>query len=78
MVDGGGLGLEVLGDGAGEAGVGDPVQRVGGDRQVAARQLVLALGAGLDAGEAVRDGPVDRLVAELEVQAGGVLDAAGR
>ena len=49
---------------------------IGGDRQIAARQLVLALRAGLDALEPVRDGEVDRLVvAELEMQERVVLDA---
>ena len=45
------------------------MRRIGGDRQIAARELVLALGAGLDAGELVLDGVLDRLVvAELEMQ----------
>src|SRR4029077_13197309 len=47
----------------------DVVRRIGGDRQIAARDLVLALGAGLDAGELPLDGVLDRLViAQLEMQ----------
>lgn len=46
-------------------------------RQVATGELVLTLRSGLDAGKPVRDGPVDGLmVAELEMQAGMILDAA--
>ena len=46
-------------------------------RQVAARQLVLALRAGLDPREPVRDRVVDGLVvAELEMQERVVLDRA--
>ena len=72
------LAVEIVGDRAAQkAAIGDPVRRIGRDRQVAARQLVLALGAGLDARQAVLDGVVDRLVvADLEVQAGVVLDGA--
>src|SRR5688572_16782933 len=67
----------VVGDGSFQAGVGEVVRRPGGDRAIAARQLVLALRAGLDAGEAAFDGEVDRLVvAELEMQEGMVLEAA--
>ncbi len=51
--------------------------RVGRDRQIAAGQLVLALGAGLDALELVLDGVFDGLiVAELEVQERVVLGRA--
>ena len=50
---------------------------IGGLRQIAARQLVLALGAGLDARQLVGDRVVDRLiVAELEMQERMVLDGA--
>ena len=50
---------------------------MGRDRHVAARELVLALRAGLDAGEPARDREVDRLmVADLEMQEGVILDAA--
>ena len=53
------------------------MRRIGGDRQVAAGELVLALGAGLDALELVVDGEVDGLVvAELEMQERVVLDGA--
>ena len=73
----GALALEIVGDRAAQARIGDVVRRIGGDRQVAARELVLALGAGLDAGELVRDRELDRLVvAELEMQERVVLDRA--
>src|SRR3546814_10270486 len=56
-------------DRAAVAGIGQPMGAVGGRRQVAALDLVLALGTGLDAREAVGDGIVDGLVvAGLEVQ----------
>ena len=46
-------------------------------RQIAARQLVFALRAGLDPGQALRDRPVDGLIiAQLEMQEGMILDAA--
>ena len=45
----GALALEIVGDGAAQGRVGDVMRRIGGDRQIAARELVLALGAGLDA-----------------------------
>ena len=51
------------------------MRRIGGDRQIAARELVLALGAGLDARELVLDRVFDGLVvAELEMQERVVLD----
>ena len=69
--------VEIARDGPAQARVGDPVRRVGRDRHVAARELVLALGAGLDARQAVRDRVVDRLiVADLEMQARMMLDRA--
>ena len=53
------------------------VQRAGDDRPVTAGQLVLALRAGLDAGEAVGNRIIDGLmVADLEMQEGVILDAA--
>ena len=53
------------------------MRRMGGDRQIATGELVLALGAGLDALEPALDGEVDRLViADLEMQEGMLLDAA--
>ena len=65
------LPLQIVGDGAAEARISDPVGRIGEGRQVAAGELVLALGAGLDALEAVSERPFDRLVvAELEVRNG--------
>ena len=59
-----------------QAVMGDVVGGVGGDGHIAARQLVLALGAGLDACEIVGDGEIDGLViADLEMQVAMVLDA---
>ena len=57
--------------------MGDVMHRMGGDGQVAARQLVLALCAGLDPLQPLRKRKIDRLmVADLEMQEGMVLDAA--
>src|SRR4029450_2293091 len=51
---------------------------IGGVRQVASRQLVLALGAGFDPLELVRDRIVDGLVvAELEMEGGMGLGPVG-
>src|SRR5262249_6555995 len=51
------------------------MRRVGGVRHVASRQLVLALGAGFDPLEFIRDRVFDRLVvAELEMEERMVLD----
>src|SRR5882672_11088180 len=76
-LDGRALLLEEVVDGAAEAAVDDPVGREGRDRKIAALNLVVALGAGLDALQAVGDGVVDRLVvAGLEVQEGVALQAA--
>ena len=64
-------------DGLAKSGVRDPMGGVGRRRHVAARELVIALRAGLDAGELVLDRVVDRLmVADLEMQARVVLDRA--
>src|SRR5206468_7407724 len=61
---------EVL-DRRAEVGIEDEMRTPGRARQVAAAELVLALGAGLDAGEAARDREVDRLVvAGFEMQKG--------
>src|SRR3979409_2291081 len=65
----GALALEEILDRAPQPGIDDVVRGIGGGRQVAARDLVLALGAGLDPAELVLDGVLDRLViAELEMQ----------
>ena len=69
--------VEVARHRAAQGRIGDPVGTIGGGRQVAAGKLVLALGTGLDPRQLVADGVVDRLVvAELEMQAGVVLDRA--
>src|SRR3954469_7523661 len=73
--DVGALLLEIVAHRAAQRRIGDVVRRMGGLRQVAARQLVLALGAGLDHGEAARDRKVDGLViADLEMQERMMLD----
>ena len=71
------LARQIVGNGPPQPRIGDVMGRIGGVRQVAARELVLALGAGLDALEPVRDRIVDRLiVAELEMQERMMLDRA--
>src|SRR5918993_1346734 len=71
------LARKILGDRAPERRVCDVVGRISQHRAVAARELVLALRAGLDARQPVRDRVLDRLVvAELEMQERMVLDAA--
>src|SRR5262249_34901718 len=73
----GALALEKILDRAPQRGIGDVVRGIGRGRQVAARDLVLALGAGLDAAKFVLDGVLDRLVvAQLEMQERMVLDRA--
>src|SRR5258707_2834040 len=73
----GAFAFEIIVDRPPEAGIGDVVRRIGGAGQVAACELVLALGAGLDAGEPVGDRIFDRLVvADLEMQERMVLDRA--
>ena len=55
----------------------DVVHRRRGCREIAARELVLALRAGLDAGKAFCERKIDGLmVAHLEMQERMVLDAA--
>jgi hypothetical protein len=69
-VDGLALALEVFLDGVAELPVGDVVRRPGDGRLEAAADLVFALGAGLEAGDAALDAELDALViAGLEVQA---------
>src|SRR5262245_19985730 len=70
------LALEVVGDGAAQAGVGNVVRAVGLHRQIAPGELVRALRAGLDASELARDGELDGLVvAGFEMQEGPVFNA---
>ena len=53
------------------------MRRIGEGRTVAAGELVLALGAGLNAAQSARKREVDRLiVADLEMQKRPVLDRA--
>lgn len=68
---------QILGDRARESCVSHPVQGMSDSGQIAARELVFALRAGFDAGEAMADRPVDRLIiAEFEVQERVVLGTA--
>src|SRR6266852_2541777 len=69
--------LQIVGDRAAERGVGDIMRGMGGDRAVAARDLVGALRARLDHLQALLDRVLDRLiVADLEMQERPVLDRA--
>src|SRR5712692_4271509 len=71
----GALAHEKILDRAPQPRVVDVMRGIGRGRPVAARYLVLALGAGLDAGELVLDGELDRLViAELKMQEWMILD----
>src|ERR1700722_14668497 len=73
----GALALEVIVDRPPERRIRNVVRRIGDVRQVAAGELMLAPGAGLDAGELAGDGVFDRLViADLEMQERMVLDRA--
>ncbi len=63
--------LQIAGDCACECRFPKPVKRIGRDRQVPARELVLALGAGFCPRQAVRYRKLDGLiVAKLEVKTG--------
>src|SRR5665647_1370705 len=71
----GALALEIVGYRVAQAGVGDVMRGIGGLRQVAARDLVLALRAGLDRLQAALNCKIDRLiVADLEMQERVVFD----
>ena len=62
---------EIVGDRSGKPRVGEFMRRIGEGRAVAARELVLPLGASLDAAQSARQREVDRLiVADLEMQKG--------
>ena len=62
--------LEVAGHGGAQGRIGEPVRGPGEGRLEAARELVLALRAGLEALQAVADAVLDALVvAGLEMQA---------
>src|ERR1700721_2447702 len=66
---------EIVGDRSGKPRIGELVRRIGESRPIAARELVLALGASLAAAQSARKREVDRLiVADLEMQKRPVLD----
>src|SRR5437762_3593124 len=68
---------EIVGDRAAEPWIGDVMGGMGGNRQVAAGELVLALGTGLDALELAINGELNGLiVADLEMQERVLLDGA--
>ncbi len=68
---------KIIRHGAAQAGMLDIVRRPGFHRKIPARQLVLALRAGLDDGELSLNREVDGLmVADFEVQKRMVLDTA--
>src|ERR1700722_4080454 len=68
---------EIVGDRSSKPCVCEFVRRVGQGRAVAARELVLALSASLDAAQSAREREVDRLiVADLEMQKRPELDCA--
>ncbi len=71
------LAVKIVGDRAGEPRMGDEMPRMGGDGHIAPRELVFALGTGLDPLQALGDREVDRLVvADFEMQERMVLNAA--
>src|SRR5438477_6090361 len=68
---------EIVGNRAAQPRIGNVMGGMGGNRQIAAGELVLALGAGLDTLELAIDGKLDGLViAALEMQERVVLDGA--
>src|SRR3982074_1611932 len=73
----GAFALEIVRYRSAQVGVGDVMRRIGGLRQIAARQLVLALRARLDGFQAAPNRKLDRLViADLEMQKRMMLDRA--
>src|ERR1700759_3712181 len=73
----GALTAQIVRYGVAKIRVDDVMRRVGGVRQISARELVLALRAGLDHLEAARNREFDGLiVADLEMQERMMLDRA--
>src|SRR4051812_16683960 len=71
------LARQIVRDATPQRRVGDEMGGIGGDRPVATGELVLALGAGFDAGQLMLDRVIDRLVvADLEMQERVVLGRA--
>src|ERR1700683_1504118 len=65
----GALALEIVRYRPPQVGIGDVMRGIGGLRQRPARDLVLALCAGLDRLQATLNGEIDRLIiADLEMQ----------
>src|SRR5271165_7277828 len=76
-VEGGPLVSEIVGDRLAQTRVGELMRRIGERRAVAARELVLSLGAGLDPPQSAVEREVDRLIiADLEMKERPVLDRA--
>src|SRR3954470_10914397 len=63
------LALQIICNRPAQIGVGDVMRRIGGLRQISARQLMLALRAGFHRFQATFDGKLDCLIiADLEMQ----------
>ena len=72
-----GLGVQIFLNRVGKTRIADPVQAMRAGGQIATRQLVLALRTGLDPGQAMGNGKVDRpIIAQFEMQAGVMFDTA--
>src|SRR5581483_9618257 len=71
------LARKIVGNGAPQGGIGDEMRRIGSLRQVAARELVFALGAGFDTIEPMDNRVIDGLVvAEFKMKEGMMFDGA--
>src|SRR4051794_28729279 len=69
--------LQIVSDRAAQARIGDVMRRIGRDRAITTRELMLALRAGFDTLQAVRDGVFDGLiVTNLKMQERMMLDRA--
>src|SRR5947199_901492 len=76
-LDVGALAPQIIGDGTPQGRIGDMVGRIGHDRNIASRNLVLALRPGFHSGKPMRNRIVDRLIiTEFEMQERVVFDGA--
>src|SRR6266700_6902692 len=74
-LDVGALAAQIIGDGAAQGRIGDMMGRIGHDRNIAPRDLVLALRPGFDPGKPMRNRIFDGLIiTQLEMQERVVLD----
>ena len=68
---------EILGDCVAQSRMGNVMRRPCGNREIAPRQLVLALRAGLDNRQSIFNSKINSLmIAKLEMQEGVILDTA--